>query len=58
MGFILIIIPRINPAMTGFNIGCVDNFDNKKIDDVQLNDGLNHPLDKNKNNEYKKFRLY
>ena len=38
--------PRINPAMTGFNIGCVDNFDNKKIDDVQLNDGLNHPLDK------------
>ena len=32
--------------MTGFNIGCVDNFDQKKIDNVQINDGQNHPLDK------------
>ena len=38
--------PRINPAMTGFNIGCVDYFDSKKIDNVQINDGQNHPLDK------------
>ena len=38
--------PRINPAMTGFNIGCIDNFDSKKIDNVQNNDGQNHPLDK------------
>ena len=38
--------PRINPAMTGFNIGCIDNFDTKKIDDIQINDGQNHPLDK------------
>ena len=38
--------PRINPAMTGFNLGCVDNFDSQKIDNVSVNDGKNHPLDK------------
>ena len=38
--------PRINPAMTGFNIGCVDYFDLEKIDNIQINDGQNHPLDK------------
>ena len=32
--------------MTGFNIGCIDNFDSKKIDKIQINDGQNHPLDK------------
>ena len=39
--------PRSNPAMTGFNLGCVDNIDTFKLEDIQTNDGLNHPLDKN-----------
>ena len=38
--------PRINPAMTGFNLGCVANFDSQKLDNVSVNDGKNHPLDK------------
>ena len=39
--------PRSNPAMTGFNVGCVDDFDTFILKDVALNDGNNHPLDKN-----------
>ena len=38
--------PRSNPAMTGFNLGCVENVDIFKIKNVDVNDGLNHPLDK------------
>ena len=38
--------PRVNPAMTGFNIGCLDDLDNISPDDVTLIDGQNHPLDK------------
>ena len=38
--------PRSNPKMTGFNIGCIDEVDGFKFDNVSLNDGLNHPLDK------------
>ena len=38
--------PRINPAMTGFNLGCVDDFDIFKLENVSINDGKNHPLDK------------
>ena len=38
--------PRSNPAMTGFNIACIDKIDVFKLDDVQVNDGANHPLDK------------
>ena len=41
--------PRSNPAMTGFNLGYVlmkiNTFDFKEI---LINDGNNHPLDKNK----------
>ncbi len=40
--------PRINPSMTGFNLGCVDSIDTFKLDNVKINDGLNHPLDKKK----------
>ena len=32
--------------MTGFNIGCVDEIDTFNFDNVQVNDGKNHPLDK------------
>ena len=38
--------PRSNPSMTGFNIGCVDEIDIFKIEDISINDGKNHPLDK------------
>ena len=40
--------PRSNPSMTGFNLGCLDNVDTFELDDVKINDGLNHPLDKEK----------
>ena len=38
--------PRSNPAMTGFNLGCVDEIDTFNLSDVLVNDGHNHPLDK------------
>ena len=38
--------PRSNPAMTGFNIGCVNDLDDLNFEDVPVNDGKNHPLDK------------
>ena len=39
--------PRSNPAMTGFNVGCLTEVDTFKLKDVSINDGQNHPLDKN-----------
>jgi hypothetical protein len=38
--------PRSNPAMTGFNVGCIDEVDTFQFDNIPLNDGKNHPLDK------------
>ena len=38
--------PRSNPAMTGFNVGCVDDIDVFELKNISVNDGLNHPLDK------------
>ena len=38
--------PRINPAMTALNIGCIDEVDTFNIENVGLADGQNHPLDK------------
>ena len=38
--------PRSNPNMTGFNLGCIDTIDTFGLDDIIINDGLNHPLDK------------
>ena len=40
--------PRSNPAMTGFNLGCVDEIDTFTLKEILINDGNNHPLDKNK----------
>ena len=40
--------PRSNPAMTGFNLGCVDSINTFELTDIKINDGLNHPLDKKK----------
>ena len=38
--------PRSNPKMTGFNVGCVDEIDYFNLKKVSVNDGINHPLDK------------
>jgi len=38
--------PRSNPAMTGFNVACIDDVDTFKFKDISVNDGKNHPLDK------------
>ena len=40
--------PRSNPSMTGFNLGCVDDIDTFELEDILINDGQNHPLDKKK----------
>ena len=40
--------PRINPALTGFNVGCIDEIDTFKLDNISVADGNNHPLDKKK----------
>ena len=38
--------PRANPAMTGFNLGCIDEINTFDLKDVAVNDGQNHPFDK------------
>ena len=38
--------PRSNPAMTGFNLGCIDEINTFTLKNILLNDGNNHPLDK------------
>ena len=37
--------PRANPAMTGFNLGCIDEINTFNLKDVAVNDGQNHPLE-------------
>ena len=38
--------PRSNPVMTGFNLGCIDEIDTFDLKNIAINDGYNHPLDK------------
>ena len=38
--------PRANTAMTGFNLGCIDEINTFELENVAVNDGQNHPLDK------------
>ena len=38
--------PRSNPKMTGFNLGCIDEVDTFNLKEIFINDGHNHPLDK------------
>ena len=38
--------PRSNPMMTGFNLGCIDDLNIFEYENVPVNDGNNHPLDK------------
>ena len=39
--------PRSNPEMTGFNLGCIDEINIFDLKNIAVNDGQNHPLDKN-----------
>ena len=43
--------PRSNPTLTGFNLGCLEDFDTFQLKDVAVNDGQNHPLDKKQDDE-------
>ncbi len=38
--------PRINPSMTAFNVGCLDDIDSIELKNIIIADGKNHPLDK------------
>jgi hypothetical protein len=38
--------PRSNPKMYGINIACLEGMEPFKLNDVGVNDGRNHPLDK------------
>ena len=40
--------PRSAPAMTGFNLGCVDEVKEEDLKDIVFFDGLNHPMDQKK----------
>ena len=40
--------PRSNPKIDGVNIGCVEGINYFELKNVPINDGENHPLDKNK----------
>ena len=37
---------RINPSLTGFNIGCIDEVNQFDLNNINIADGENHPLDK------------
>ena len=49
MVFILITIQDQIPSMTGFNLGCIDDLNIFEYENVPVNDGLDHPLDKKNN---------
>ena len=38
--------PRVNPALTGFNLGCIDEIDTFTLKEINIADGNIHPLDK------------
>ena len=39
---------RSKPDTYGLNVGCIDDIDQFKLDNVGLNDGHNHPMDQKK----------
>ena len=40
--------PRINPKLYGINVACVEGINPFEFENVQVNDGANHPLDNKK----------
>ena len=39
---------RSKPDTYGLNVGCIDDIDQFKLENVGLNDGQNHPMDQKK----------
>ena len=39
---------RSKPDTYGLNVGCIDEIDQFKLENIGLNDGHNHPMDQNK----------
>ena len=39
---------RSRPDTFGLNVGCIDDIDQFKLENVGLNDGQNHPMDQKK----------
>ena len=37
---------RSNPNMYGINAACIEGVDPYRLDDIEIFDGINHPLDK------------
>ena len=40
--------PRSDPNGYGINVACLENVNPFDLKDISVNDGINHPLDKNK----------
>jgi len=40
--------PRVNPGMTGFNLGCIDEINTFELENIVVNDGKEHPFDHKK----------
>tara|TARA_B100000809_G_scaffold259586_1_gene304894 strand:+ start:808 stop:1179 length:372 start_codon:yes stop_codon:yes gene_type:complete len=40
--------PRSDPSGYGINVACLENVNPFDLKDIPVNDGINHPLDKNK----------
>ena len=40
--------PRIKPKLYGINVACVEGINPFEFENVQVNDGANHPLDNKK----------
>ena len=40
--------PRSDPSGYGINVACLENVNPFDLKDISVNDGINHPLDKNK----------
>ena len=38
--------PRIDPGLTGFNLACIDEVDTFALNNINIANGKNHPLDK------------
>ena len=37
---------NLNPALTGFNLGCIDEINIFDLDNISIANGKEHPLDK------------
>ena len=49
---------RSRPDTFGLNVGCIDDIDQFKLENVGLNDGQNHPMDQKKSVSYTHLRAH